>query len=282
MFSIVVPCYNEEQVIGLCLASLLAQKSLSDGHGIEIIIAANGCRDRTVEIATRFRTELEHAGFTLQILDLADAGKAGALNAADHVARWPARLYLDADVVLSDRVLSALSPLLLSPEVVYCSATLECATGRDFASNAYARIWAGLPFVHAGVSGIGLYGMSARARARWDSFPDLHSDDRFARLQFSASERHKVDEIYYWPVPEGLTNLIRVRRRWNEGNRELMRHFPDLRRNDDKKSGKGQILQVLARRPVSGMVFCAVWGLAYALAALRNPHKPVPWRRGRP
>ena len=23
-------------------------------------------------------------------------------------------------------------------------------------------------------------------------------------------------------------------------------------------------------------------GLAYALAALRNPHKPVPWRRGRP
>jgi glycosyltransferase involved in cell wall biosynthesis len=49
--SIVVPAYNEENYIGLCLDSLVNQEE----HADEIIVVDNNCSDRTVEIARQYK-----------------------------------------------------------------------------------------------------------------------------------------------------------------------------------------------------------------------------------
>lgn len=282
MFSVVVPCFNEERTIRACLLSIRDQAGLPEGHGIEIIVAANGCRDGTVEAARQVLPELEARGFRTRLLDLETPGKARAMNAAEGLALWGPRLFLDADVTLSDAVMAALAPLLCASEDIYCSGSVRCAAGRSPVSRLYAHVWSRLPFVVDGVPGVGLYGVSASARRRWHGFPDLHSDDRFVRLLFAPGERHKVEASYLWPVPQGLWNLIRVRRRWIEGNLELFHRYPAMRRHDDKKSDLVSLLSSLLRAPMASQVFLAIWTVAYALALFRNPAEPVPWRRGRP
>lgn len=281
MFSVVIPCFNEGLHIATCLHSIAAQRDLPVDHGIEIIVAANGCRDDTVAISRSILPVLEAQGFRTRLIDLERPSKAAAMNAAEALANWGPRLFLDADVVLTARVFAALSPLLGSATVVYCSGRVRCVVGRSLVSRAYARVWSGLPFIASGVAGIGLYGVSASARRRWTAFPDLHSDDRFCRLLFAAAERRKVDEDYFWPVPEGLMNLIKVRRRWIEGNLELFHHYPSLRIHDDKMVSRRSLIAALLKTPLSSLVFVAIWAAAYALARLKDPAMPVPWRRGR-
>ena len=47
-FSVIIPAHNEEKVLGRCLDALLADSRPGE---MEIVVAANGCTDRTVEIA---------------------------------------------------------------------------------------------------------------------------------------------------------------------------------------------------------------------------------------
>jgi glycosyltransferase involved in cell wall biosynthesis len=50
LISFIIPAHNEEQLIGQCLASL-HEAALASGRAFEIIVAADACTDRTVEIA---------------------------------------------------------------------------------------------------------------------------------------------------------------------------------------------------------------------------------------
>ena len=65
--SVVVPCYNQENTISLCLTSLINQNYPSDDY--EIILADNGSSDRSVEIARQFDRvrliqEFQRGGFS--------------------------------------------------------------------------------------------------------------------------------------------------------------------------------------------------------------------------
>ena len=99
MVSVIIAAHDEESVIGACLASLRSQRG---GPQPEIIVSANGCTDRTAQIAAE-------AG--VRVIDRSEPGKPGALNAADAVAIGFPRVYLDADIVLApdalERVLRA-------------------------------------------------------------------------------------------------------------------------------------------------------------------------------
>lgn len=54
--SVVIPCYNEESMIGPCLASLAAQTRKAD----EIIVVNNNSRDASVAIASTFGVIILH------------------------------------------------------------------------------------------------------------------------------------------------------------------------------------------------------------------------------
>jgi cellulose synthase/poly-beta-1,6-N-acetylglucosamine synthase-like glycosyltransferase/peptidoglycan/xylan/chitin deacetylase (PgdA/CDA1 family)/spore germination protein YaaH len=89
LVSVIIPAYNEEQVIETSIARILE----SDYANIEIIVADDGSKDRTSAIvAAAFG---DHPKVTL--LTMTNGGKAAALNRALQVARGEIVVALDAD-----------------------------------------------------------------------------------------------------------------------------------------------------------------------------------------
>ncbi|MCW1955164.1 glycosyltransferase [uncultured Lentibacter sp.] len=282
--SVILPACNEAEEIGACLETLLGS-SPKPGYGsgsipvpmpIEVIVIANGCTDATAEIARGYAPHFKRMGWDFEVLERPEGGKMAALNAGEAVARHRARAYLDADVRLGKPLLDQLARVLQTDKPVYASGLCQIAPPASFATRAYARLYARVPFMTKGVPGCGLFGVSAAGRRRWGQFPDIISDDTFVRLSFAPCERLKLNSAYVWPLVEGFGRLVRVRKRQNAGVAEIAARFPELAANDDKPRLGWVAIAVLAlREPVGFVVYGAV-----ALLTRLGP-APKDWSRGR-
>ncbi|WP_240629787.1 WecB/TagA/CpsF family glycosyltransferase [Specibacter cremeus] len=210
--SIVIPAHNEEAVIARTLAPLA---DLAASGAIEVIVACNGCTDATAATARTFPG--------VRVLDIAEASKAAALNAADDAAtRWP-RLYLDADIEITPAAVGALfeamsadGTLAARPEFRYDT------TGADRLVRAYYRARRRIPGMHEHLWGAGAYAVTAAGHERFTRFPDLTADDAFVDTLFSADEKLVVPTV---PVivrtPRTTGALLGTLNRVYRGNREL-------------------------------------------------------------
>lgn len=253
MLSLVIPASNEERWIGRCLEAVAASDPVAGG--LDVIVVANGCRDRTAEVARGLASRLPG----LRVLELAQGSKPDALNAGDAAARGALRAYLDADCVLSKGVLAALASALARDEAVYAGATPVIPRARSWVTRTYARFWQRLPFNRAVAPGYGLYAVNAAGRARWGAFPQIISDDTFVRLQFVPGERVQVTATYDWPMVEGFAALVRVRRRQDAGVRELAELQPALMAREGKpRLGASGLISLALREPTGFAVYAAV------------------------
>lgn len=212
----VIPAHNEARVITRCLDSLGTQAA---GEQIEVVVVANGCVDETASLASAYRG-LPH----LQVLELARPSKAGALNAGDRVATAFPRIYLDADNTLGPGALEALidaldvpQPRVASPRVTFRVSEASRPV------RSFYRVFSQLPYVRDGLVGLGVYGMSAAGRARFEEFPEVTADDLFAQRIFVPQERVIVDAEFTVTAPRSLSSLVKVRTRVARGNTELSR-----------------------------------------------------------
>lgn len=271
-FSVIIPANNEERYIGDCIASVIAQRGVSG----EVIVAANACSDRTVEVARAFADQAEDRGWRLTVLDLAEPGKPNALNRGDEAATRDMRAYVDADVRLGPGLLAKVAEALATPEARFASGRLKLAPVRSRISRAYARIWLKLPFMTGGVTGAGFFAVNGAGRARWTRFPGIISDDTYVRLLFTPAERIDVDGEYSWPLPEGLTNLLAVRRRQDAGVAEVRRLYPEMMRNEGKAPlTVGRVAGLFLRSPLSFFTY------AVLVAIARVGRGDGGWSRGR-
>lgn len=211
MVSVIIAAHNEEAVIGRCLEALTRQGVPE----LEVIVSANGCRDRTAPLA---------AAHGAIVVDRSEAGKAAALNAAELVATSFPRVYLDADIVLPDGALARIvAALASSPRALAAVPRRRVETaGRPWAVRAYTAINERLPVFREGLFGRGAIVLLAPARARFDAFPTLIADDLFLDSLFAADEKLEVASVeVIVDAPHStrdlLARLVRVRR----GNREL-------------------------------------------------------------
>ena len=273
MLSVIVPASNEEALIGRCLRALFGSDPA--GVPVEVVVVANGCRDRTAAAAAELAGEAAAAGWGLTVLDLAQGAKPGALNAGDGAARGEWRVYLDADVVVSPGLMRALVEVLGREGAVYASGTPVIPQPETAVTRAYARFWQRLPFARSVAPGYGLFAVNAVGRARWGAFPAIISDDTFVRMQFLPGERVQVGPTYDWPMIEGFGALVRVRRRQDAGVAEIARLWPGLMDREGKARLTLPALAGLAlRAPVGFAVYGAV-SLAVRLGRSRG------WERGR-
>lgn len=263
MLSLIIPASNEEAWIGRCLAAVAASEPVPDG--LEVIVVANGCRDRTLQVALGFADRLP-----LRVIDLPRGSKPGALNAGDAAATGSIRAYLDADCVLSPTVLSALATALNRPASTYGGATPLIPPAKSWVTRAYARFWQRLPFARSIAPGYGLYAVNAAGRARWSSFPEIISDDTFVRLQFQPHERVQVSAAYDWPMVEGFNALVRVRRRQDAGVHELAALHPSLMDREAKPPLPLAALANLALGDPRGFATYAAVSLAVRLGRKGN------------
>ena len=270
--NIIIPASNESALIGACLAALLASRGVPRAR---VIVVANGCQDDTAAVARGFAERAEKRGWELLVETLERGHKPGALNAGDALASEGARVYLDADVVVSPDLLKQIFDILDKETPLYASGIVQIPQPASLVSRAYARIYRQVPFMTQGVPGCGLFAVNPAGRMRWGVFPDIIADDTFVRLSFSPSERVSVSATYEWPVVEGWTALLRVRRRQNAGVHEISAKFPSLAANDDKPVlGSIQMLKMALRDPFG----FAVYG---AIGLLARGARDTGWSRGR-
>ncbi len=273
--SIIIPANNEEAYLADCLEALMASEPAD--APVQVLVVANACTDRTVPVAQALEPSARRLGWNLQVLDLPEPGKLNALNVGDDRATGGLRLYLDADVLVSPSLVRQLVEVLsATPEARYASGTPRVSPAKSWVTRAYARFWQQLPFARSEAPGFGAFAVNAAGRARWGRFPDIISDDTYVRLLFTPDERVGVPALYDWPMVEGFSRLVKVRRRQDEGVKEIARLWPDLMRNEGKPPlGLGTLLGNIGRAPLGLFVYALV------ALAVRSRRGGTQWTRGR-
>ncbi len=271
--NIIIPASNEAALIGACLEALLASQITG---GLKAIVVANGCKDDTAKVAQGFADRFEELGWELEVIEVERGHKPSALNAGDAACGAGPRAYLDADVIVSPKLLAQICNIFAKNTPLYASGVVKIPQAHSFISRAYARIYAQVPFMNTGVPGCGLFAVNEAGRARWGDFPDIIADDTFVRLSFAPSERVGASATYFWPVVEGWGALLRVRQRQNAGVREIGEKYPELLANDDKPGfGASDTAKMALRDPIGFAVYGAIGLLA------RRPVSGESWSRGR-
>lgn len=205
MVSVIVAAYNEEAVLGATLDAVL-----DDAPGAEVIVVANGCTDRTADVA--------RARAGVHVIELEHGSKPAALNAGDRAARSFPRIYLDADIRLPRGAVGALCTVLEQPGIVAAvpDRRLDLAD-RPWLVRAHSRIHERLPLFRDALFGRGVVALSEAGRARFDAFPDVVADDLFLDGLYAPQEKAHLSEVTV-TVPtsrsaqELLHRLVRVRR----------------------------------------------------------------------
>jgi glycosyltransferase involved in cell wall biosynthesis len=209
--SVVIPAHNEEGVIGRCLEQLL--QDAAEGE-IEVVVACNGCTDRTAEIARSL-------GPSVQVVETDVASKPAALNLGDESASAFPRIYLDADIRISTEAVRQVGRVLDDGALAAAPMLRVDLRDRGRMIRAYYRIWTRLPYITEGLIGSGAYGLSREGRSRFDGFPPIIADDGFVSRLFAPQERVSVQtcEFVITP-PRSVRSLVSVKTRVFAGNYE--------------------------------------------------------------
>jgi glycosyltransferase involved in cell wall biosynthesis len=236
MFSIIIPAHNEETVIERCLSSLKAEDI--SGTKYEIIVACNGCSDNTADIVRKINR-------MINVIEIDCASKTEAINAAEAVAKYFPRIYIDADVIITLESVMRLVEVLLCRDSMICAPMVipEISLSSWIVKDFYS-IWTNLPY-NKFMVGTGVYALSQQGRERFKIFPSIISDDGYVRSLFKYSERVIVSDAKVIVVaPRKVKDLIKVKTRSRLGGYELLQKFPK-QKNKDKK----RIMQILKSLP---------------------------------
>lgn len=263
-----------------CLRAVLAQTGLGAGD-LEVIVAVNGTKDDTVAKAESLAGEFASKGWAFQVLDIPEPGKLNALNVACAAAATQCQAFLDADVVMDPTLLAEVLAALEGEAPRYATGALRVAPAKSWVSRRYGALWVKLPFMAPGqAAGAGFFAVNAAGRARWDMFPDIIADDLYVRYLFSAEERIEVPSAFTWPLVEGFSALVRVRRRQDAGTEELWRLYPELQANEAKGGmGAADHIRLAVTQPIDYAVYVTI-KLAVRLKGTKGGAQGVGWLRG--
>lgn len=108
--SVVIPAYNEEEAIGLCLDSLTKQKTK---RSYEVIVVNNNSTDNTAHVAASFKKKLN-----LRLVIEKKKGRGMARFRGFEEAKAPIIFSTDADSILPPHWIEDMASALESPDVV--------------------------------------------------------------------------------------------------------------------------------------------------------------------
>jgi acetyltransferase-like isoleucine patch superfamily enzyme/glycosyltransferase involved in cell wall biosynthesis len=258
--SVIIPAHNEEKVLARCLDALLAD---SEPGELEVVVAANGCTDRTVAIARSY-------GNRVRVVEIPEASKHAALNAGDAAATVFPRAYLDADITISAAAIRAVAGELdRTGALAGAPRAMIDFDGCPAIIRSFYRIWCELPWFTDNLIGSGIYVLSAAGHARVGAFPEITNDDQYVHDLFETRERITASSHQFLVrPPRTVEGLIRRRTRTLTGQRELDKRFGPL----PGRAPRVSLINLLRRRRanVSDLLVFAVITQIAAFAAARK------------
>jgi glycosyltransferase involved in cell wall biosynthesis len=267
--TIVIAAHNEEAVIGRTLDALA--EVAAEGE-IAVVVVPNGCSDRTAEVAAA------RTGVVVASIDV--ASKTAGLRVGDRRAGPGPRIYLDADVVLTSRAARAVIDALSSGAIAGRPPHVFDSARAGWVVRSWYRIRQDLPSISSALWGAGCYALSEEARARFDEFPEVVSDDLFIDSLFTADEVAIVptDPVVV-TTPRRLRDLLRILRRSYRTQREVEASGTEPL-STGQRGQLSDIATLVRRRPariVDAGVYVAV--VAYARLRTRMSRRAERWER---
>jgi len=222
--SVIVPCYNEQDVIIPSLKSIIAQTY----PNIEILVVDDGSSDRTYALAKNF--EYDEGYRSLKVLSKPNGGKSRALNYAIKKAQGNLICCVDADSKLDKFAVELLVQHFKNPEIAAVAGSVSVINTDTFLTKLQALEYIeGLNMVKNGqaflklvniIPGpLGMFRKDAMQKVGYYSH-DTFAEDCDLTLSLIA-EGYKID---YEPdamarteAPENLLDLLKQRYRWTRG-----------------------------------------------------------------
>lgn len=238
--SVIIPAHNEESVLDRCLQVLLAG---FDSHELDVVVVANACTDRTVEIAR---------GADVRVVETSTPGKANALRVGDAESVTFPRIYADADIELGSSSARALiSALNGSAALAAAPVPIWDLAGASGPARRVHRVHEQLIARRRGLAGVGVYVLTERGHGRIFPLPDVLSDDGFVHRSFAARERLVVAGAPVVVRPaRTLRAHLRRRIRVRQGNRQLDALGVPA---PDGRIRVGSLVRLVAERSVSAL-----------------------------
>lgn len=212
MVSIIVPIHNEATALSMNSAILLS--GLPDFA--QIVFVCNGCTDDSVDILSKLQDP------RVMIMQLPQAGKAAAINAAESECWLFPRFYIDADVTISGGDLARLALQLDDEAVELVAPKIQFdQTGASWAARAFNNLWLQLPHgQHEAFQQV--IGVSRAGRGRWHELPLVTADDSFMLSMVPTARRRIIsDVVAIVRPPRTIGALIGTRIRILRGLNEL-------------------------------------------------------------
>jgi glycosyltransferase involved in cell wall biosynthesis len=267
MTSILIPAFNEANVIARTLRSVIASAGERE---IEIVVVCNACKDATAQVARSIDDS------RIQVIETERPGKCHAINLGERYLKSYPRIYLDADIEVSSTFVEDMTQALRQdqPRGAWPSVKYDLNSVSSPVS-AFYRVWTNLPYNQPGRIGVGAYAMNAAGRQRFTQFPEIISDDGFVRGLFTDEERIIVSSCHtIVRAPRNLQSLIAVRTRSRIGVYELLQKHPEIMQQhfSKKQTNWSQMAPILLPRVVASMPMYALVVVLTKLRARKRLH----------
>lgn len=236
--SVVIPAHNEAATVRRTLGALSTGAPAGE---LDIVLVANGCTDRTAELA-------RSVGPHIRVLEIAQPSKVEAVRVGNDAARGFPRVHLDADIELSgSAVLELVRPLEAGDVLATAPRRVVPRDGCSWPVRWFYHVWEELPQVGSGLFGRGVVVVTEEAQRRLDALPRMLGDDLAMSDAFSDNERCIVDAaVAVVHPPRTVRDLVRRRIRIVTGNRQA--DAAGVRR-PSSRTGAGTLLRLLRQQP---------------------------------
>lgn len=188
--SVIVPAFNEEQLILDCLNSIQESVSANSKPGFtyEIIVVDNNSTDKTAQLATQ-------AGATVVFEPINQIGRARNAGAAVATGEW--LLFVDADSLLNSGMVADILQMIESGKYVGCGSVMHMPN-LPWWGNVAMWLWTVLSITFRWASG-------ALVVCRADAFRDIGG---FNQELFAADEIDLSQLLKKWGLKHSLKFTI--------------------------------------------------------------------------
>ncbi|MEX2529888.1 MAG: glycosyltransferase [Gemmatimonadota bacterium] len=241
--SIIVPAYNEEDVLGEAIESLMAL----DYPSYEVIIVDDGSTDATAEVARRWEGVSDEV--EVRVVTKRNGGKAAALNTGIALAQHPFLLCMDADSWMEPGTLRAAIPHFEDQNVGAVAGNVKVHNRNNLLTKLQALEYIeglNMPRRAQGFIGavnivpgpVGIFRKSAiEDVGGYDTDTFAEDADLTLKLVTTGWKIIYEDQAITWTAaPDNVLDLIQQRYRWTRGllqavgkrKRVLVQPFPDF------------------------------------------------------